>query len=76
MNEFEILNRDDSRLRLLCITSQLICQNDAKQKFETLIRVPVQLRKFRYEKLVRVARRFYPEKKLVLDWNWFEANQS
>jgi len=72
MTDKIIFSKRERDMWLLCVKSQLDCQNDAIQKYYNLVRVPGRYQKFRYEKLYRMADRLYPQKNYVKDFEYFE----
>jgi len=60
-------------LEILCIHSELICQNDAIQKYRNRVRVPKRYTKFRYEKLYRMAE-VITDRRFTEDKDWFLEN--
>lgn len=56
-------------LQLLCIHSELMCQNDAIQDFVIKLRVAERFTKFRFEKLYRVAEIKF-KKRYTKDYEW------
>lgn len=63
-------------LEILIIHSELVCQNDAIQKYTTLVKVPSRFNKFRFEKLYRMAGWLFPARQIIKDYEWFEEYQN
>lgn len=76
MTDKIIFSKRERDMWLLCVRSQLNCQNEAIQKYQTLIHVPQRYQKFRYEKLYRMAGRLYPQKNYVKDFEYLNQKDS
>lgn len=72
----KIYSDTERNLWILAIHSELICQNDAKQNYRHLLKVPKRYQKFRYDKLYSMAMSVYPRKNFVSDVEWFEECQN
>lgn len=62
-------------LEILIIHSELVCQNDAIQKYKTRVRVPKRFKEFRYEKLYSVCC-IITRKYFQFDSEFFEEYQN